>query len=103
MSSDDKAPGVKSAYEAALERLEQRGIEKPRLDSLSGAVREEMAEVRRRAAAGLAQLEIMHRQKIENLSDTHLLRQAEDDYQRERRRIEERREDRLEALRRRSE
>ncbi len=90
---------MKSAYEAALERLERSGIEKPRLDALSEAVRQEMAEVRSRAAAEVAQLEIMHRQKLASLTDPLLQRQEEEEYQLERSRIEERKNDRIEALR----
>ena len=32
-SEKDRAPGVKSAYELALERLESQGIERPREES----------------------------------------------------------------------
>lgn len=99
MNSQDKAPGVKSAYEAALERLELRGIAKPRLDALSESVRQEMEEVRSRASAEIAQLEIMHRQKLASLEEPLLLRQEEEDFLRERSRIEERKADRIEALR----
>ncbi|HBL27012.1 MAG TPA: hypothetical protein DD490_09280, partial [Acidobacteria bacterium] len=62
MADKDKASGMKSAYELALERLEQRGVERPRED-FSAEVLEKIAEVRRQAEAKLAELEILHRDR----------------------------------------
>lgn len=91
---------MKSAYEAALERLEGQGIERPREDALSDETRQAMAEVRSRAEARLAELEIMHRQRLAKSADPAHRRQEEEDYRRERRRIEEDRDGKIEKLRR---
>jgi len=91
----DKASGMKSAYELALERLEQQGIERPREDSVTDDVRNEIAEVRRRASAKLAELEILYKDKRQRVFDP----QAEEEYVRERRRIEDDRERKIEKLR----
>lgn len=90
---------MKSAYELALERLDREGIERPREDSLSDQVRSEMAEVRQRAEAKVAELQILHRDRLAKMADPEERRQEEDDFRREKRRIEERRDHELEALR----
>lgn len=82
----DKASGMKSAYELALERLEQRGIDRPEV--LSDELREQVAEIRRQADAKLAELEILHARSLQ-----------EEDYVRERRRIEEDRDRKIAKLR----
>lgn len=94
----DKTVGMKSAYELALERLERQGIERPREDALSDEVRAQIAEVRSKAEAELAQLEIMHRQTLAKAGPGEVA-QLEEEYVRERRRIEERREARAAQLR----
>lgn len=80
--SKDKTSGMKSAYELALERMESQGIERPREDSLSERVREEMAEVRRRAEAKIAELEILHRGRLARLADPAQREEEEQDFQR---------------------
>ncbi|RMH21018.1 MAG: hypothetical protein D6696_06705 [Acidobacteria bacterium] len=90
---------MKSAYELALERLQAQGIEPPREDALDDATRAAMAEVRRKAKAKLAELEIMHRQRLREI-DPAARREEEEGYQRERRRIEDECERRLAELRR---
>ena len=94
--SSDKSSGMKSAYEAALEKLEKQGIERPREDSVSDATREQMAEVRRRAEAKLAELEILYRDKKKRGQDP----EADQKYQIDRRRIEDDRDRKIEKLRR---
>ena len=93
----DKASGMKSAYELALERLEQRGVERPRED-LPPEVQEKIAEARRQAEAKLAELEILHRDRI---GKSDLLKRQEDEqnYVWERRRIEDERDRKIEKLR----
>lgn len=91
--------GVKSAYERALERLDTEGIARPDRDALSEPTRERMAEVRSRAEARLAELEILHRKGAADRGSEDRER-AEKEYQAERRRIEERRDRELEKLRR---
>jgi len=90
---------MKSAYELALERLEQQGIERPREESLSDATREEMAEIRRKAKAKLAELEILHRDRVARERDPAERQKAEQQYLQERQRIEEDRERKIEKLR----
>ncbi len=90
---------MKSAYELALERLEKQGIEPPRQDALDDDTRERMAEVRSKAGADLAQLEILHRDGKRKQGDPVEALKADEEYLVERRRIEERREAQLEKLR----
>ena len=95
----DKAPGLKSAYELALERMEEAGIERPDTDSLSPEVREQMAEIRQQADAKLAELEILHRDRLAHQGDPVAREQEEQDYRLERRRIEEGRDRKIAKLR----
>jgi len=81
---------VKSAYEAALEKLQQRGINAPDTEALSETTRQAMAEVRDRAKARLAELEILHTKSLRSLTDPAAIREEEQGYLRERRRVEER-------------
>ncbi|MFQ5527892.1 MAG: hypothetical protein ACE5GX_16740 [Thermoanaerobaculia bacterium] len=81
---------MKSAYEIALERLERQGIEKPSVEALSEADRARVAEIRQKAQAAIAQLEILHRDRLSKLSDPQARQKEEEDYLIERRRIEER-------------
>jgi len=97
--SGSSSSGPKSAYELALERLENQGIERPREDALSEQVREQMADIRRRAEAKLAELEILHRQKRGKTADPAAREKAEQEYAAERQRIESRRDRDLERLR----
>ena len=53
----DKAAGMKSAYERALERLEAEGIERPDPDALTDEAKAAIAEARRVTEARLAELE----------------------------------------------
>jgi hypothetical protein len=98
--SDGKSSGMKSAYELALERLEKQGIERPREDSLTDEVREQMAEVRRRAEAKTAELQILHRDRLVKLRDPAERAEEEADFRRERQRIEDDRDRKIEKLRR---
>ena len=99
MADKDKASGMKSAYELALERLEQQGIERPREEGLSGEQKEQVAEIRRQAEAKLAELEILHRDSLRKAFDPGKRQEAEEDYVRERRRIEEDRDRKIVKLR----
>jgi hypothetical protein len=99
MAENDKGARMKSAYELALERLEQQGIERPREESLSEETREKVAEVRRQAEAKLAELEILHGNRLKGLYDPTKREEEEQDYVRERRRIEDDRERKITKLR----
>lgn len=90
---------MKSAYELALERLDADGIDRPREEALSPAQRASIAEIRRQAEAQLAQLEILHRDRLAKLADPAAREQEEEEYARERRRIEERRDGKIERAR----
>ena len=79
--------------------MADQGIEGPREEALSESVRQEMAEARQRATAALAELEILHRDRLVKLVDPAARQEEEDDYRRERRRIEEKRDRQIEMLR----
>lgn len=98
--TNDKTTGMKSAYELALERLEGQGIERPDEGALSDEVRERMAEARRKAEAKAAELEILHRDRLAKQPDPAERQKDEENYRRERQRIEERRDREIEKLRR---
>jgi hypothetical protein len=99
MADRDKAAGMKSAYELALERLERQGIERPREDSVSEDTRKRMGEVRQQAEAKIAELEILHHNRLKSLYDPGKRREEEEEYVRERRRLEADRDRKLEKLR----
>jgi hypothetical protein len=91
--------GIKSAYERALERMESEGIERPREEAFSAEVLAGMEEARKRAEAKLAELEILHQGRLRKIADPTAFVTEEKDYQAERKRIEERREREIAALR----
>ncbi len=99
MTKKDATTGIKSAYELALERLESQGIERPREDSFSDTERQEIGEIKSRAEAKLAELEILHKQRLAKIGDPLARQEEERDYLRERSRIEERREQQMRRLR----
>ena len=89
---------MKSAYELALERMEKQGIERPREEGLSDEMKEQVAEIRRQAEAKLAELEILHRDSLRRMADPAKRQEAEEDYVRERRRMEEERDRKIAKL-----
>lgn len=89
---------MKSAWERALEKLDDAGIERPDPGTLSAEVRQQMEEVRSRAEAQLAELEIMFK-KSHAAADPGEQAELEDNYSRDRERIESRRDRDLEKLR----
>lgn len=99
MADKDKASGMKSAYELALERLEKQGIDRPREEGLSGEMKEQVAEIRRQTEAKLAELEILHRDSQRKAVDPVKRQEAEDNYVRERRRMEDDRDRKIAKLR----
>ncbi len=98
--TDDKSKSMKSAYELALERLEQQGIERPREGALSDAEREQVADARRRAEAKIAELEIMHKGRLAKLADPAEREREEKDFRHERQRIEDKKDREIEKIRR---
>ena len=99
MMTNDKPQGMKSAYELALERLEQQGIERPRDEALSDAEREQVAEVKRRAEAKIAELQILHKDRLAKLGDVMQRQEEEQDFQRERQRVEDEKERKIRQIR----
>jgi hypothetical protein len=99
MADKDRASGMKSAYELALERLEKQGIERPREEGLGAEVQEKIAEVRRQAEAKTAELEILHRDRMRKSVDPAKRQEEEEEYVRERRRLEDDRDRKIEKLR----
>jgi hypothetical protein len=94
----DKTSGMKSAYELALERLEKQGIERPR-EEFSEEAREKIAEARRQAEAKLAEIEILHKDRLRAERDPIKRHESEEEYRRDRRRIESDLERKIEKLR----
>lgn len=90
---------MKSAYELALERLEKQGIKRPEDSTLTDDDRRAMADIRSRAEARLAELEILRRDKLNKAGDPVKRQEEEEHYQLERRRIEDDRDRKIEAIR----
>lgn len=99
MAAKDNTTGMKSAYELALERMEKQGIERPREETFSDEAREQIAEARRKAEASLAELEILHKNRLKTIYDPAKRQEEEEEYLRDRRRIEDQRERKVEELR----
>ncbi len=79
--------------------MAEQGIDQPREGEFSRDTLERMAEARRKAKAALAELEILHRDRLAKLADPAAIREEKGDYRRERRRLEERRDRAIEKLR----
>lgn len=97
-ASSGSGDRLKSAYEAALERLESQGIEAPDQSALSDEARQRVAEARRKAEAKRAELEILHRKALAE-ADAEERERAEERYVDERRRIDAELEREIERLR----
>ena len=95
----DPDRGLKSAYELALERLESKGIAAPDREALSDETRAAIAEVRRRAEARLAELEIDFAKRSRELADPAALARAEEEYRIDCRRVADRRDAEVRKLR----
>jgi hypothetical protein len=89
MMSDQKK--LKSAYELAMERLRaedrEQGVDKPAV--LSDEQKREIAELRARAKAKLAEIEIMHHEQRTSLTgDPAEAEKLEERFQIDRRRVD---------------
>src|SRR5262245_46949763 len=99
----DDAP--KSAYEIALEKLRQRDRERGEAApaALTDEQKRRIAAIRKTYEARLAEREILHRSEREKaLADPEAegkLQRLEEDFVKDRRRIEERRDREIEAVR----
>jgi len=94
---DDK---LKSAYELALERFQKKDAEagivaQPLTDEQKAAV----AEVRSQYQAKIAELEILHRGETAAIADPAARELAEEQYRRERGRLERERDSKIEKAR----
>jgi len=90
---------MKSAYELALERLEEQGIERPREGSIDSETQQEIAEIRQRTEATCAKLEILLQDRLKGSHDPDARAVTEKEYVTERRRLEQKRDREIEKLR----
>lgn len=95
----DEAP--KSAYELAMERLRRKdreaGVEeRPVTDEQRAAI----ADVRKRYDAKLAEREILHESERRKARDPEGLEKLEEDYRRDRERLQSERDRKIEDVRR---
>lgn len=84
MADKDKAQGMKSAYELALERMESQGIDRPSSTSLSDSTKQAIADARSFTQSKIAELEILHRDQMAKLADPTERMEQEEFYRRER-------------------
>ena len=86
--SDDKP--LKSAYDLAMERLRAQDREAGVGDAapLSDEQKEAIAELRRKAQARLAEMEILHRKDLATATEPEKLTEMEEHYATDRRRVE---------------
>lgn len=99
MADKDRAANMKSSYQLSLERLEKLGIERPREETFTEELRIKITEERRKADARLAELEILHKDRLKSMYDPAKREEEEQEYVRERRRIEEDRDRKIGELR----
>jgi len=97
--SDDEP---KSAFELAMEKLREKdrqsGEETP--TALTPEQKEEIAACRSKAEAQLAEMEILFRStRAAAAADPEALQKAEEEYTRDRRRVEERRDEEIARIR----
>jgi len=94
----EEAP--KSAYELAMERLRKKdreaGVEER---ALSAEQKAEIAELRRVYEAKLAEREILHQSDLRKAPDPEALEKLELDYRRDRERIGDERDRKIEEVR----
>jgi hypothetical protein len=93
-------PGLKSAYELAMERLRKAdadaGVERrPVTDAQKTAI----AEIRNFYEAKLAELEVLHRGQVRAIVDPGERASAEDNYRRDRERLTSDRDRKIEKIR----
>ena len=93
------AKGMKSAYELALERLESQGIERPSETALSDEQKRAIAEARSLTESKLAELEILHRDRMRKLEDPVKLGEQDEFYRLEKERLAAEGEKRVEKIR----
>lgn len=95
--SDDSP---RSAYEIAMERLRQKDVQdgvdrQPRTDEQKAAI----ADIRSLYDAKIAQAEVMHRSAVVGILDEDARIRADEEYQRDRARLQAERDARIEKVR----
>ena len=90
---------MKSAYELALERLDEQGIKRPKEGGLDPEIQRQIGEIRQRSEAELAKLEILLQDRLKVSFDPADQATARDEYAADRRRLEEQRDRKIEKLR----
>ena len=91
---------LKSAYELAMERLRKKDAETGVAQTtLTDEQKAEIAEVRKVFEARLAQLEVLHQSSLRKTIDPDEYAKLEDDYRREREKINAERDERIERIR----
>jgi len=91
----------KSAWELALEKLQKQDRERGEAGpgALTEAQKKAIAEVRSKYQARLAETEILHKDRRKGAEDAEALAKLEEEYQIDRRRIEEQREAEIDRVR----
>jgi hypothetical protein len=96
MSQDEP----KSAYELAMERLRKKDAESGVIQiSLTDDQKAEIADVRNRAEARIAELKILHESKVVSLLDPDARALADAELRRDVQRVEEDRENKIARIR----
>ncbi len=90
----------RSAYEIAMERLRQKDVREgvdhqPRTDEQKAAI----ADIRSLYDAKIAQAEVMHRSAVVGILDEDARIRADEEYQRDRARLQAERDARIEKIR----
>ncbi|HEV8121151.1 MAG TPA: hypothetical protein VGQ67_09175 [Candidatus Polarisedimenticolia bacterium] len=92
----------KSAWELALEKLQKQDRERGETGpgALSDAQKKAITDVRAKFQARLAEAEILHQDRRKTAEEPEALAKIEEEYQIDRRRLEEQRDAEIERLRR---
>ncbi len=92
---------LKSAYELAMERFRKRDADAGVVTTpLTEAQKAEIAEIRTRFQARLAELEILHGSQARAIYDPEARAAGDEDYRRERERLNAERDAQIERIRR---
>jgi len=91
---------LKSSYELAMERLKKKdadaGVERR---PVTEAQRVEIAEIRNRYEAKLAELDVLHQRDVRDLLDPDARAAADDEYRRSRERLTSERDAKVDKVR----
>ena len=91
---------LKSSYELAMERLKKKdadaGIERR---PVTDAQKAEIAEIRNRYEAKLAELDVLHQRDVRNTVDPDARAAADDEYRRSRERLTAERDTKIDKVR----